>query len=83
MEVGCVTYFVEKGDTTTREHNSTLNEEEALKVVPSYILTTVHTTRQKSSSFYKLQRHLHLNLEYFKYSYMIKYTFYFDKSIII
>lgn len=34
MEVGCVTYFVEKGDTTTREHNSTLNEEEALKVVP-------------------------------------------------
>lgn len=38
MEVGCVTYFKEKGDTTTREHNSTLNEEEALKVVPSVLI---------------------------------------------
>lgn len=38
MEVGCVTYFEEKGDTTTREHNSTLNEEEALKVVPFMLI---------------------------------------------
>ena len=38
MEVGCVTYFVEKGDTTTREHNSTLYEEEALEVVPFTII---------------------------------------------
>lgn len=51
MEVGCVTYFVEKGDTTTREHNSTLNEEEALKVVLlTLIYTTVECTWRKESS---------------------------------